>query len=89
MSADQYSAGPWSISAAPSRKSMTAIRAPGGEVVAFVNRRPNAEANAQLLRAAPTMLAALSRVAVEWLLADDDPVAVAVLAAIAEAKGHS
>jgi hypothetical protein len=35
---------------------MMAIRGPGGEAIAFVNRRPNAAANARLLKASPELL---------------------------------
>lgn len=54
-----YSPGPWHTVPAPSRQSMAAIRMANGEAIAFVNRRPNAAANARLLEAAPDMLEAL------------------------------
>lgn len=56
-----YSPGPWHTVPAPSRQSMAAIRMANGEAIAFVNRRPNAAANARLLEAAPDMLELIRR----------------------------
>lgn len=54
-----HTPGPWHATAAPSRQSMQAIRAASGEVVAFINRRPNAAANGRLIEQAPALYEAL------------------------------
>jgi hypothetical protein len=53
-----HTPAPWTLHPAPSGSSMMSIRGPAGEAIAFVNRRPNAAANAALLVHAGELLEA-------------------------------
>jgi hypothetical protein len=54
-----HTPGPWHVEPAPSASSMRSIRSADGKAIAFVNRGPNADANAALLNNAPGLLQAL------------------------------
>jgi len=84
--------GPWETSAGPwdnmSDRVAWAVCMPGGgDVIAEIDDVPEAEAYANLMAAAPDMLAALELAAAQ--LSHYEPVAPVIRAAIAKAKGEA